>query len=67
MHVKCSAVIDNPDERELFIKKVKCLGVKMNVVGTYVYAEYLGYNNGLYTVLVNTFEEQTRHTINVIH
>lgn len=65
MNVKCTAVIDNPQERELFIKKVKCLGVKTEVYGTTVAAEYIGYNNGLYTVLLSTFEDEPRHTIDI--
>lgn len=65
MNIKCSVVIDNPDDRELFIKKVKCLGVKVDVLGSIVKAEYLGYNKGLSEVLINTYEEQPRAEIHV--
>lgn len=65
MHVKCSTVIDNPEEKELFIKKVKCLGVKVEVIGNIVKAEYIGYNNGLTEVLLNTYEENSRSEIEI--
>lgn len=65
MRINCCTVIDNPDERELFIKKVKCLGVKVEVIGSSVKAEYIGYNQGLSEVLINTYEEQPRCEIKI--
>lgn len=65
MHVKCSTVIDNPEEKELFIKKVKCLGVKVVVLGNIIKAEYIGYNKGLIEVLLSTYEENSRSEIEI--
>lgn len=67
MRINCETVIDNPDDRELFIKKVKCLDVKVEEIGSIVRAEYIGYNQGLSEVLLNTFEEQPRSSIKINH
>lgn len=65
MRIKCSVIIDNPEYREYFLKKVTCLGVKVEVTGNIIKAEYVGYNQGLSEVLINTFETEPRSTIRV--
>ena len=67
MKINCTAIIDNPEQRELFIKKVKCLGVKVEVIGNIVKAEYIGYNQGLTEVLISTYEDQPRCSIKINH
>lgn len=67
MKINCTAIIDNPEQRELFIKKVKCLGVKVEVIGSIVKAEYIGYNKSLTEVLISTYEGQSRCSIKINH
>lgn len=63
MRVKCTAIIDNPGERERFLKKLKGLGLKPSVVGNMIYIEYTGYNKTKHDIIVDVFEDRTRHTI----
>lgn len=63
MIVKCSAIIDNPEERKQFVKKLKGLGLSPKVDGTNVFIEYKGYNKTKHNIIIDVFEERTRHTI----
>lgn len=63
MRVKCSAIIDNPEERKQFVKKLKGLGLSPTVVGNNVFIEYKGYNKAKHDIIIDVFEERTMHTI----
>lgn len=63
MRVRCTAVIDNPGEMAKFVRKMEGLGFKPEVVGDTVYVEYIGYNQTKYNLLIDIFEDRTRHTI----
>ena len=65
MRVKCTTVIDNLEERERFVKRLKSLGVSPKVYGDTVCVEYTGCNKVKYDMLIDTFEDRTRHTIDV--
>lgn len=65
MRITCSATIDNPHEREQFIKQITQLGIKPEVSNANVFIEYIGYNETRYEAVIKLFEEKHRHHINI--
>lgn len=65
MRIICSATIDNPQEREQFIKQLIQLGIKPEVSNANVFIEYIGYNEARYDAVIKLFEEKHRHRINI--
>lgn len=65
MRIICSAVIDNPKEKEIFIKQLESLGVKPEVSNNYVFIEYIGYNEIRYDNIIKLFEEKNRSSIKI--
>ena len=65
MRIVCSTTIDNPREKELFIKQLKSLGVKPEVSNTYVFIEYIGFNEIRYDNIIKLFEEKHRSSIKI--
>lgn len=63
MRVKCTATIDNPSKMSKFVKRIENLGLKPQVNGNMVSVEYIGYNQTKYNLLIDVFEDETRHTI----
>lgn len=63
MTLKCSATISGKDEREQFIAKIQQLGLTPNVAQDTVFVRYEGYNRALCEVVIETFEDQKRHSI----
>ena len=65
MRIVCSTTIDNPREKELFIKQLKSLGVKPEVSNNYVFIEYIGFNEIRYDNIIKLFEEKHRSSIKI--
>lgn len=63
MRLKCTAIIDHPGEMEKFVRKLQGMGLNPAVVGNIVYLEYKGYNKAKYNLIIDIFEDRTRHTI----
>lgn len=65
MRIVCSAIIDNPREKEIFIKQLESLGVKPEISNNYVFIEYIGYNEIRYDNIIKLFEEKHRNSIKI--
>lgn len=65
MRIVCSVTIDNPKEKEMFIKQLETLGVKPEVSNNYVFIEYIGFNEVRYDNIIKLFEEKNRSSIKI--
>lgn len=63
MTLNCSAIIDNPDEKDHFTKQLEALGIKPTVIGNTVCVEYKGYNRVRFNSIIEAFESKNRHSI----
>ncbi len=66
MKIKCSAVVENPTQRENLLTCLNIIGVVPHVDRDTVYAEYEGNKTDRKTTqLFDLFENYVRHEINL--
>lgn len=63
MILRCSAIIDNPDEMRSFADSIRRLGLKPIVTKNTVSVEYEGYNMVRCGRIIEAFENCKRHSI----